>query len=997
MNPAETKELYSLVETRIENFLKTGNLDVKENIWTGKNTHKPERQAVKEEKIKDENQLFKDKGNAEDEHNKEHNVQIGEKKTNGKASKDIKETITQIREALFNFKQSESEFDSEIEEIGISDEEGGNVETIEAVLSEEERELNPEDDYWKDDVANSDSFEEDTDDPLKENHHDEEQGEMTNLSDHNSEQDKATSLLFSNICMLCYVGFSTKPNLESHMKINHAEDKEALKGPINVEDLAHNCTMCPLKFLTQHILEGHKKSQHRMLSKLRAKKPNEEMNFKCKLCYKEFLNKSSLEHHVKIHKEDQNAFSEDLVNDDLGFHCSESGCELRFVSEHTLKYHTNTIHRDVENKMLRKLTFDSTQNKFTCPLCYSTVKTFGAMCKHINNMHINDKDILTNLIRSEDLVIQCEKCDSKFLKESFLAIHDERKHRVVEKILNCSICKKKMSKHHLRRHMMTVHTAERKFACKLCYTKFKTKKYVKQHYKSVHKHDEAFLSREISEEDCIFKCSVCDLRFVTEKILGVHETKHNEVESQNKNTLKLKHGKSTRYCQLCNAIFKKSSIFRRHTQNVHNVHPTEMEALNRRIDKSELIHGCKKCDSHFLTQNILDYHMRKKHWHYGTKDHTFSCILCHTNYPNSHKYNKHINSKHTNMQEALIIKQGFIESNKLTVKCESCDRMLLTELILAHHKRFVHKEGYSSVGFKTNRVKLEKNDRVCNLCNVTFKIAFKLDIHRETVHSKHPKEMAGLYRELKEEELTEGCNKCNSYFLTQNILNYHMKKFHNFRDAREAGTSQCILCATTYVEVRTYEKHIQVHHTSEEERLALEIGYVDESRLQFYCSSCDKRFLSERIKALHSKRMHKKANNASLPKDSTCRLCQVEFRDSHKQRAHVKKVHKTPEEIVALTNNCENIQLNHKCHFCEIHFFTRKSMKLHIRRIHRDVVVWKCDQCPKMYPKSKERNRHIKIHMQKQHGVPDINRPEQVNGDTFNNFAFMMSVLNESR
>ena len=68
-----------------------------------------------------------------------------------------------------------------------------------------------------------------------------------------------------NQCILCFTEFSSESQLKSHMDEIHQEDQDVINIEyFTLKDLSFPCDMCPLGFLTENILNGHKKLKHRI-------------------------------------------------------------------------------------------------------------------------------------------------------------------------------------------------------------------------------------------------------------------------------------------------------------------------------------------------------------------------------------------------------------------------------------------------------------------------------------------------------------------------------------------------------------------------------------------------------------------------------------------------------------------------------------------------------------------------------------------------------------
>ena len=67
------------------------------------------------------------------------------------------------------------------------------------------------------------------------------------------------------ICRLCYSQCGDTAELRRHEAEQHQQDLQQLqRTEIRLADLQHACSLCPLKFLTENLLQQHRRTEHRM-------------------------------------------------------------------------------------------------------------------------------------------------------------------------------------------------------------------------------------------------------------------------------------------------------------------------------------------------------------------------------------------------------------------------------------------------------------------------------------------------------------------------------------------------------------------------------------------------------------------------------------------------------------------------------------------------------------------------------------------------------------
>ena len=315
------------------------------------------------------------------------------------------------------------------------------------------------------------------------------------------------------------------------------------------------------------------------------------------------------------------------------------------------------------------------------------------------------------------------------------------------------------------------------------------------------------------------------------------------------------------------------------------------------------------------------------------------CKLCYITTSDKIALNNHINKVHTKDKESL---NKSIMLEDLKYECIKYPLKFLSQNIL---------DGHTCL----RRV-------YCKLCSVSFKTSGLFKRHKINVHEGSPDELKAFKRNINLDDLRHKCKLCESSFLTKNILLYHKTKKHGLKIAN----FPCILCQTVYTDKNSYKLHVQKHHKTKYEASLISQGHTNNIIMPFKCQQCDKNLLTAAILSYHTRFSHKE----SFPREKTCRLCQVKFKDIAKQRDHVWKYHSTKEELQALQGFCEKVPLNHKCKFCEIKFFNNRTLDYHTNELHR-FDDWKCKYCGEAIPKIRNRTTSFKFHMKNKHGVID--------------------------
>ena len=217
-------------------------------------------------------------------------------------------------------------------------------------------------------------------------------------------------------CKLCYKTFKYVSVLRVHEQKGHKNDVQFLNRELTEEDLKYPCSICDKKFVTKLLLKSHTtKHQIEKYEFLREEAYNDEKKtFKCKLCYSERSRFGELVDHVtKIHKDDLSLLQRKLIPKDYIFHCGE--CELSFVSDTCLDYHTYKTHGDSETIPY-------------CKLCQVKFKSGTGYLQHKYHIHRTELVAFKRNYNEEDLIFNCSSCSIKLATKNSLDYHFKKSH-----------------------------------------------------------------------------------------------------------------------------------------------------------------------------------------------------------------------------------------------------------------------------------------------------------------------------------------------------------------------------------------------------------------------------------------------------------------------------------------------------------------------------------------------------------------------------------------
>jgi len=239
-------------------------------------------------------------------------------------------------------------------------------------------------------------------------------------------------------CKLCYISFAYNSGLKKHLKVIHKDDMHLFEGDLDESLLTNHCQFCDKKFVSEHILRYHQKYQH---------KEAQETSSYCKLCYITFKFPSLFKNHkMTTHKDDMWAFQVDLDSTMLKHECAH--CDLKFLSEHLLNYHTNLKHKELKDKLSY------------CKLCYVDFKFSSQLRAHKSKIHTAKEEIEAFSVKLEksSLTYKCKFCKKRFLTKNILRYHNIYNHKEERRQdLNCEFCNKVFKWTHGRKKVMENH------------------------------------------------------------------------------------------------------------------------------------------------------------------------------------------------------------------------------------------------------------------------------------------------------------------------------------------------------------------------------------------------------------------------------------------------------------------------------------------------------------------------------------------------------------
>ena len=257
------------------------------------------------------------------------------------------------------------------------------------------------------------------------------------------------------------------------------------------------------------------------------------------------------------------------------------------------------------------------------------------------------------------------------------------------------------------------------------------------------------------------------------------------------------------------------------------------------------------------------------------------------------------------------------------------------------------------------KVKLENQEKYCQLCYIVYKEARFLQKHKKKIHAN---EIEAFNMDLSQENMEHLCTKCNKTFYSQNTLDHHIHRKHS-KGNTATGQFPCQLCHVSYNWNGTLKKHIETKHN--DDMHLLEQG-MDESLLKHSCETCDKRFIKEEFLQYHQKYVHKEVQK--LNKGNTdqfyCKLCHVTYARNDTFKKHMELKHKDDVDLLDQSLESE-LLFEHSCENCDKRFIKDEFLQYHKKYEHKGLKE-KTSYCRLCYIDFKF-NSNLKAHISKIH------------------------------
>ncbi|KAF4524078.1 hypothetical protein B566_EDAN013970 [Ephemera danica] len=432
---------------------------------------------------------------------------------------------------------------------------------------------------------------------------------------------------------------------------------------------------------------------------------------------------------------------------------------------------------------------------------------------------------LSSMFETQEMTIQCVKCDQYFTDYNELLAHHEvhtqsemssqelSNSQILEDIKNtlsrtevedysCSYCRKVFGNpSEMEGHISTSHLGVNIYQCIHCPNRFSTKNRLNKHM--MQKHTGKYS----------YDCNNCDKIFMTKLELLRHNSQNHPMPK-----------KPLYHCTVCQKAFKTHTGVEKHREKEHGIVSENIPVLANTISDQAMRNVfdmvnpqqgpvcCKHCTGEFNTVEELKSHCRKAHKHL-TRNKTVSCNFCSEKFKTKEDLDKHCKKTHKNVSVFAIVKP-----NKHTISCKYCsDKFKDTEELYVHCKR-IHRQLWfcnecrfsasKETQLKTHKLKhessrlaeefqksMEEREKECSFpcpyCNLDF-----VDDDQRAAHSN----------EAHAQDLPYPCDVCPMRHTTEELYNLHA-----FSHEPPKSAPSCNICDKTFSKTSLLQDHMKWH------------------------------------------------------------------------------------------------------------------------------------------------------------------------------------------
>lgn len=265
------------------------------------------------------------------------------------------------------------------------------------------------------------------------------------------------------------------------------------------------------------------------------------------------------------------------------------------------------------------------------------------------------------------------------------------------------------------------------------------------------------------------------------------------------------------------------------------------------------------------------------------------------------------------------------------------------------------------------KVKIEKEEFSCDICNKGFTKSYQLSYHLKTRHQD-----AGFE-----------CSSCDKKFKTTRQLITHARCHATIK--KEKDLFQCEICKKVLGSkqglVSHTKRHLKIYDMTCEfcgkgffcaGSLRLHVNSKHTGKSNFICNVCSRPCYDKTALKNHMVKHTAEYKNRSKVK---CVECGQEFLDDKYLRIHLKKKHVPDNRFVcdlcgkklySKSGLVDHMNVHqglkpHKCEFCGVGFANSTTLRLHVRR-HTGHRPYKCKLCDRAFNQSHSLKVHLRLH-----------------------------------
>ncbi|XP_018335291.1 zinc finger protein 585A-like [Agrilus planipennis] len=670
----------------------------------------------------------------------------------------------------------------------------------------------------------------------------------------------------------------------------------------------------------------------------------------CEICFELFPTKQALNLHYTTH--------------DNVYKCTDCNAGFRKIMEyvvHTKSHRVDNMYQcpscdvqcDDRRRILTHLHLHECYKRYRCKICDQRFPTYQPYNEHVKIYHMGEP------------LLPCEFCGETFKSSQSMITHRSKKHS------RCRVCGKNFSSHELMQKHKLSHNPH---VCYICGEMYTTEVSLGVHVIKAHK------------DEKLFKCSLCDKKFISNSYKKEHECTHTEgnnstVHSKRAHRSKVlkTESKSEEACEICFELFSTKQDLNLHYKIHKNVYKCAdcnggfkqifEYVTHTKIHREDGMYRCPSCEAQFDNKKRMRIHLQ---CHEAYK--RYKCKTCGKRFATYPHYNEHVRFDHKGEPplSCEICGENFRSTQNLTnhkfkkhSECCLCGEMFSSyELMRAH--RLTHNPFVCDVCGEvfTNRepyeVQNEHSENILNTSGTIFieeissdtEIVDKIDVEDVKVvpwNVEPDVEFVSCYKQNKAEY---PCEICLEMFNNPNALRYH----YTYHEARYT----CKKCSKNFKTIIDYICHMHTHGHDKMYKcpkcsfkhpqlptLQIHMYSTHSEYKKYKCQICDKRFsfyteYSEH-KNWHAREQYKQR---IVLETVQCQICDKELSNKERLLKHIRE-------------HFSETELN--CLFCEETFETKSNRKVH-ERVHIDDKRFQCSKCRKVFLFYEPYREHLRLY-----------------------------------